>query len=216
MPESTCSVKSGETIYTSDPRLLNPDCLIEAGVIIRPDPEIKDTGKQSKAKVVKKVEVQKEQPTEVQQPIAAEKPPEPQKQELVEVVGVEEPPPKFEERVAVESPSTLTAAVVGAAGAAVLGGTALAVTNGAGVVGAIQTKVASLFGNKVVAAAAVTGVTAGAIVAVKAMEKKMNTFEKDIKSGKLDIDAAATSLSNIDRLLCELEDDELDPTVECD
>ena len=213
MPESTCSVKSGETIYTSDPRLLNPDCLIEAGVIIRPDPEIKDTGKQSKAKVVKKVEVQKEQPAEVQQPIAVEKP---QEQELVEVVGVEEPPPKFEERVAVESPSTLTAAVVGAAGAAVLGGTALAVTNGAGVVGAIQAKVASLFGNKVVAAAAVTGVTAGAIVAVKAMEKKMNTFEKDIKSGKLDIDAAATSLSNIDRLLCELEDDELDPTAECD
>jgi hypothetical protein len=106
--------------------------------------------------------------------------------------------------VPVEGPgiiNPMTAAI--AAGAVIaVAGTAAA---GGAVSGfsAIQAKLASVLGAKgTVATAAV--VTAGTIVAVKALENKMSNLEKDLVKTKKEVGETASSIDRIDALLDKL------------
>lgn len=126
--------------------------------------------------------------------------------------SVPEPQPKETTYLGM-SPEVATIAAVGTV--AVVGGAVA--TSAMGGVSAVQTKLASLFGSKAGAAAA-TGavVTAGMIVAVKALEGKMGKLEEDMNKAKEEVGGAASSIDRIDALLSRLggdNDDELDPSV---
>ena len=225
-----CIVKSGEIVTIDDPRLSDTGCTIEAGVVIRP-PVDETTVKQ----IEKPVEEKKASP-----------PIQPQKPAIVKKAEPVAPPPKSALEAVVEKPAvaesskpaaemqtTVTApdpqpkeetylgmtpevAAIAAVGAVAVVGGAVA-TSAAGGVSAVQAKLASLFGSK--AGATVAGgavVTAGMIVAVKALEGKMGKLEDDMKKAKEEVGGAASSIDRIDALLSRLgsdNDDELDPSV---
>jgi len=73
-----------------------------------------------------------------------------------------------------------------------------------GGISAIQAKLASFFGSTKGVVATATIVTAGTIVAVKALEKKMNTLEQDIEKTKKEVGDTASSIDRIDALLDKL------------
>jgi hypothetical protein len=221
-----CVVKSGEVVSIDDPRLSDTGCTIEAGVIIRPP--VDET-------TVAKVETPAPIPEQVAQVQAPRKPKakkkeEPKVEAVKEVVPVVKkasetskpatkaqvsvpPPEPKEETYLGMSPEMATVAAVGAVAA--VGGAVATSTMGG--FSAIQAKLTSLFGSK--ATATVAGgavVTAGMIVAVKALESKMGSLEKDMNKAKEEVGGAASSIDRIDALLSRLggdNDDKLDPSV---
>jgi len=213
MPD--CIIKSGEIVGLEDSRLNDPGCTIEAGVIIRPPlaPEV-DTPKQIEEKKPKQSKKAKAKPevVAVQKEEAAVKAevkvPVPQKKVVTKEIIEVTPPVKDE---------GLSSSEI-AAGAAILGvaavGTAAA-TSAAGGFSVIQAKIASLFSSKGAVAGA-AAVTAGTIVAVKALESKMGKLEQDMSKMKEEVGGAASSIDKIDELLNRLSGDgnnKLDPPV---
>lgn len=216
MPDP-CIIKSGEIVLLDDPRLNDTDCSIEPGVIIRPpvddaiteaDPKKKEDAPKkkpiTKSQPAQRVEEKTEVPVEIPKPIAVKE------KKTESHIEMTQAPPPVEQPIEVTPEAIMMATV---AAVAIAGGAAA--TSAAGGISVIQSKLASLFGSKasVVAAA---GVTAGTIVAVKAMESKMSNLEKDMKKAKEDVDGAASSIDRIDELLSRLggdNDDKLDPSV---
>lgn len=218
MPE-TCVIKSGEIILLDDPRLNDPGCSIEPGVVIRPpideaavEEQVKDAPKPVKkkqvavksepAKVVEEVEAPQPltKPLEVAKKVAT----------TTQVVVPSKPAPQSNDSLDI-SPEAI---MIATTATVVLAGTAAA-TSAAGGFSALQAKISSLFGSKATVATA-AAVTAGTIVAVKALEAKMNNLEKDMKKAKEDVAGAASSIDRIDELLSRLgddNDDKLDPSV---
>ena len=212
MPD--CTIKSGEIVSLEDLRLNDPSCTIEAGVIIRPplSPEVEPVDKKAEAKpikVKKQVEIKKTEakPEEVVAKVEAPKAVPQKKVETKEVIEV--PPPAID--------GGLSSSEI-AAGAAVLGVAAVgaaAATSAAGGISSIQAKIASMFGSKGAIAGA-AAVTAGTIVAVKALESMMGTLEQDMSKMKEEVGGAASSIDKIDELLDRLSrdgNDKLDPPV---
>lgn len=218
MPDESCIIRNGETVYSNDPRLLDPSCVLEEGVVIRPEPpQVKDTGKAKVSKSPQKIKVIPQpppQPVEPQPLVVS--PTETQDTETIEVALP--PKPSFSESVEDSSDPAVVmtiaaVGITGAAGVAAVG----AMANTSAIIGSVKLKISSLLGNK--AAVTVIGggaVTAGAIVAVKALEAKVKNYEKEMKESKLELVGISSSVDRIDLLLSKLENDELDPTVECD
>jgi len=217
---SDCIIRSGEIVHLDDPRLNDQSCVIEPGAIIRPPTEqivepitqkVEEPKKKPSPKRVEKKEsaaVDQKKTEVVVVPSSTQvKVPEVVKREVVEVP---QPPPKVDEGL---SSSDL------AAGAAVLGVAAIgtaAATSAMGGISAVQAKITSLFGSKAAAVTAAAGVTAGTIVAVKALEAKMGNLERDMNKAKEEVGGAASSISRIDELLDRLSsngNDKLDPPV---
>jgi len=88
-------------------------------------------------------------------------------------------------------------AVVAVAGTAAAGSVA-------GGFSAIQAKIASVFGASKGTVVTATVVTAGTIVAVKALENKMINLEKDLVKTKKEVGDAASSIDRIDAMLDKL------------
>jgi hypothetical protein len=108
-------------------------------------------------------------------------------------------PAPASEEVGAVNPTTIALA----AGAVALAGTAV-VGSAAGGFSTLQAKLASLFGSSKVAVASAAVVTAGTIVAVKALERKMNTLESDLVKTKKEVGETASSIDRIDALLDKL------------
>jgi len=221
-----CFIKSGEIVTIDDPRLSDTDCVIEAGVIIRP-PADETTVKEVEKHVEEKTEVKEIKHTvkkRVELPLEPEPPPAVVETPPVKTVvtnpttvstaatAVPAPAPK-EEIYFGMSPEMATVAAVGTIAA--VGGAVAASTMGG--FSAVQAKLASIFGSKAAATAtAAVAVTAGTIAAVKALEGKVGKFEEDMKKAKEEVGGAASSIDRIDALLSRLggdNDDELDPSV---
>lgn len=212
MPE--CAIKSGEIVSLEDPRLNDPSCTIEAGVIIRPPlaPEIDPVKPkaENKPKPAKKAKAEEKTKPKAEEPVVKVEVPKPTPQKKVTTKEVIEVPAKAED------PGLSSSEI--AAGAAILGVAAVgaaAATSAAGGFASIQAKIASMFGSKgaVVGAAAVT---AGTIVAVKALESKMGKLEQEMTKMKEEVGGAASSIDKIDELLDRLSRDgnnKLDPPV---
>ena len=218
MPDEICIIKNGETVYSSDSRLLDPNCSLEEGVVIRPEPpQIKDTGKAKVLKSPPKIKVAPQQlPAPSPAPIAAASVE--TKTETTELIEVEPTQkPEFGDLIDESgNPAAIVAiaavGITGAAGVAVAG----AAANSAAFASTVKLKISSLLGSKTAAVAGAGTITAGAIVAVKALESKVKSYEKDMKENKLELAGISSSVDRIDLLLSKLENDELDPTVECD
>jgi Zn-dependent alcohol dehydrogenase len=95
-----------------------------------------------------------------------------------------------------------TVATIAVGGVAVAG--AAAASSAMGGFSAVQAKIASLFGSTKAAVASTAVITAGTIVAVKALEGKMNGLEKDLEKTKKEVGDAASSIDRIDSLLDRL------------
>lgn len=214
-----CILKSGEIVLLDDPRLSDPACSIEPGVIIRPpvDSSVVDDQKPEQKKPRSKTQMKK-----------ADVKPEPKVEVKAEALQTtaKQPVVKTKTKSHVEVPSdaplkketsfelTPEAAMIAAGVTVAVAGGAVA-TSAAGGLSAVQAKIASLFGSKGAVAGA-AAVTAGTIVAVKALESKMGKLEKDMKKAKEDVRGAASSIDRIDELLSQLggnNDDKLDPPV---
>lgn len=214
---SDCIIRSGESIDPQDSRLSDTACVIESGVIIRPAPDLT---------VAVVAEPPPPPPLQMQAPpiqtpprIVKAAPPPP---ELPPAPPIEEPPPvpvveKVTETVAhtivpsepmavkVEEPNAInpTTVMIAAGAAVAVAGTAT-VGFASGGLSAFQAKAAALLGTSKGTIAAATVVTAGTIVAVKALESKMGKLESDMKRAKDDVDGAASSIDRIDALLDKL------------
>lgn len=217
---NTCIIKEGEVVLLDDPRLNDPNCTIEPGAIIRPPVDetvVEDTPPQPAPKKIVKA---KPAPKLIDTPIAVPEPQPAPVEKVVELPKVQahteapsDPAPKKDaEGLFSITPETALVAAGVVAMAAVGGAIA---TSAMGGVSAVQAKFASLFSSKATVAAA-AAVTAGTIVAVKALETKMGKLETDMKKAKEDVDGAASSIDRIDELLSRLgsdNDNELDPSV---
>ena len=211
MPDP-CIVKAGEFVDVTDPRLNDTGCTIEAGVIIRPPADLTVAVPVKRQQAIPKVQ---QLPPPPPPPILL-----PVEQVISETVKdqVEEKVDKIpsvtsspqttssaESEVQVENSMdpdvNLTLAMVGGA-VAVVGSAAVASSLGG--LSAIQTKLASLFGTSKAAVATATVVTAGTIVAVKALEHKMNSLESDLEKTKKEVGDTASSLDRIESLLDRL------------
>ena len=217
MPDESCIIRNGETVYSNDPRLLDPSCALEEGVVIRPEPpQVKDTGKAKVSKSPQKIKVIPQpdpQPVDPQPlvAVAVEK-------ETTETIEVILPPKKsFSDSVEDSSDpiAVIAIAAVGITGAASVAAVG-AMANTSAIIGSVKLKITSLLGNNVAIAAGAGVLTAGTIVAVKALEAKVKNYEKEMKESKLELVGISSSVDRIDLLLSKLENDELDPTVECD
>ena len=193
-----CVIRSGESVDPIDPRLSDTACTIETGVIIRPPPDLTVV-----AEIPKKIKPQRVSAPVV--PVVAPAPvvegPKTIAQAAavahVAVVETEAPIPPAEPSADVN----LTIALVG--GAAAVAGTA-AVGGAMGGFSALQAKVAAMLGTSKGAVAGAAVVTAGTIVAVKAIESKMAKLEKDLEKTKKDIGETSSSADRIDALLDRL------------
>jgi hypothetical protein len=201
---SDCVIKAGEAVEPSDPRLSDTACAIETGAIIRPPPDL------TVAVVPPKPVFRKPEPV-IRQPIPVAQPAqeatavvkEAAKQSAQHVAHTAEPTPVIpapaSEEVGAVNPTTIALA----AGAVALAGTAV-VGSAAGGFSTLQAKLASLFGSSKVTVASAAVVTAGTIVAVKALERKMNTLESDLVKTKKEVGETASSIDRIDALLDKL------------
>ena len=218
MPDA-CVIKSGEIILLDDPRLNDPGCSIEPGVVIRPpvdesaiEEQVKDVPKPVKKKQVAVKSEPAKVVEEVETPPPLTKPLEVAKKVTTTTQVVVPSKPALQSNDSLDI--TPEAIMIATTAAVVLAGTAAA-TSAAGGFSALQAKISSLFGSKATVATA-AAVTAGTIVAVKALEAKMNNLEKDMKKAKEDVAGAASSIDRIDELLSRLgddNDDKLDPSV---
>jgi len=191
-------------VEVTDSRLSDTACVIESGAIIRPPPDLT---------VVETV------PPPVKKPAhafvaPAPPPPIPAPLEVVQTPEQKPVPPqpvvtKTTTAVApvvvdakpVEDPGLVNPVTVTiAAGAAI----AVAGTAATGGISALQAKLASLFGTTKGAVATGTVITAGTIVAVKALEHKMGNLERDLEKTKVEVGGAAESIDRIDELLNRL------------
>jgi len=201
---SDCVIKSGEPVEPNDPRLSDTACVIETGAIIRPPPDltvIVDPPKPVFRKPTPVIRI----PIPVTQPA--------QEEAVVKDVVVKQPvqnvahtsaPAKEIPVVPVEEPGIVNPTTIAlAAGAAALAGTA-AVGSATGGLSTLQAKLASLFGSSKAAVTSVAVVTAGTIVAVKALENKMSNLEKDLVKTKKEVGETASSIDRIDALLDKL------------
>ena len=206
MPD--CIIRAGESVDPTDPRLSDTACIIETGVIIRPPPDLT----LAVEPVVKKAVVPKPpKPTVVAPLPMIEIPIEPPVTDTVVATGtaaavahtavpdaqIDAPPM---EEPGVINPTT----VMVAAGAAVAVAGTAAAGSAMGGLSAIQAKIASVFGTSKGAIATATVITAGTIVAVKALESKMNNLEKDLEKTKKEVGDTASSIDRIDALLDKL------------
>lgn len=204
-----CIIKSGESVDPSDYRLSDTACTIEPGVIIRPPPDL--------TLAVEPVPVKPAPAAAVKLPIVPKLPIPIQSVAAVEVIK-EAPPSRAPASVAyteapdptqtvapIEEPSAInpTTMMVAAGAAVAVVGTA-AVGSAMGGISAIQAKIASVFGTSKGAVVTATVVTAGTIVAVKALEKKMNSLEQDLEKTKKEVGDTASSIDRIDALLDRL------------
>jgi len=213
---SDCIIKSGESVEPSDPRLSDTACMIETGVIIRPPPDLVVAIEPTAQAVVEMIPPPR--PRAVALPVTAPAPV-PKPELIAAEVKVEEPKavsrapasvaytavPDHPQPVPIEDPGILnpTTAMVAVGAVAAVAGTAAA-GSAMGGISVLQAKIASVFGTSKGAIATATVVTAGTIVAVKALEKKMNTLEKDLEKTKEEVGSAASSIDRIDALLDKL------------
>jgi len=204
MPD--CIIRSGEAVDPGDRRLSDTACVIEPGAIIKPPPDlsvavqippvpvtIKPPVVQKLQEVVKVEEVTKVE--ETKQPEIAN--PTVSHESFVQQVVTPPIVPNHEE----PGVSTSTVVALGVAAAAI---GSVAVTSAAGGLSAIQAKIASLFGSSKATVAVATTVTAGTIVAVKLLEKKMSNLESDLEKTKKEVGDASSSIDRIDSLLDKL------------
>lgn len=215
-----CVVKSGEVVTIDDPRLSDTGCTVEAGVVIRPPTDETTVQAVEKPAPVKRVEkpakrVEKVEVIQPETPPPPDMPPVPMPVAApVTTAQIVVPPPQPKDN-SVLGMTPEAAMVAGAVTVAAVGGAVA--TSAMGGVSAVQAKVASLFGSKAtVAVASGAAVTAGMIVAVKALESKMGKLEKDMDKAKEEVGGAASSIDRIDQLLSRLgsdHDDKLDPSV---
>lgn len=203
---SECIVKAGESIEPSDPRLSDTACIVESGVIIRPPPDLTVTVPQPKS-VVKLAPSRQLPIAIVSSTQKTDEQAAPVSQQLVKVESTSahtEAPAHAEPAPPVDDSNGLnTTAAILAAGAAVAVAGSAAAGGVAGGFSTLQAKIASLFGSKTAVASAVA-VTAGTIVAVKALEKKMSSLEGDLAKTKKEVGDAASSIDRIDALLDRL------------
>lgn len=213
MPD--CIIKAGESIEPSDSRLSDTACLIEPGVIIRPPPDLTVAVEPVPQVVSPKISKPKANVKVVKEPIAS-------KADIIEpsVLPVQTIPAVVNRAPAavahtavpnvvkalppedqgVINPTTVMLAV----GATVAVAGTAAAGSALGGISAVQAKLASFFGSAKGVVATATVVTAGTIVAVKALEKKMNTLEQDIEKTKKEVGDTASSIDRIDALLDKL------------
>ena len=206
---SNCVVKSGESVEVTDPRLSDTACIIESGAIIRPPPDL--TIVEIVPPPVKKLA-----------PVRIAPPPPPPLPAPLEVVKLpdQEPvlPPQPEatktstavapvdvDAIPMEDPGLANPVTVTiAAGAAIAVAGTAAAGAATGGFSALQAKLASIFGTTKGAVATGAVVTAGTIVAVKALENKMTKLERDLEKTKEEVGGASESISRIDALLDRL------------
>ena len=217
-----CIVRSGESVDPSDSRLSDTACIIEMGVIIRPPPDLTMATNeapppaQSAATTPQPLPAAKvSRVTAPALPKVEEAPQQPAVElNSEEQVSVSRSPASVAHTVApepakqspvIEDPGLVnpTTIMVAAGAAVAVAGTAVA-GSAFGGLSAIQAKIASIFGTSKGAVVTATVVTAGTIVAVKALEKKMNTLEKDLEKTKEEVGSAASSIDRIDALLDRL------------
>jgi len=209
---SNCIIKADESVEPSDSRLSDTACVIESGVIIRPPPDLTLADKSQPAKLapikpkfvkpampsllpqfvapVSQVKVIDKQPEVVATPGAT----------VAHTMVSSSPPAEAVEQPDIFNPTTTmiaVGAVVAVAGTAVAG-TAM------GGFSTLQTKLATVFGTSKGAVATAAVVTAGTIVAVKALEKKMNSLETDLEKTRKEVGEASSSIDKIDALLDRL------------
>ncbi len=219
MPD--CIIRSGESVDPTDSRLSDTACIVETGVIIRPPPDLSAISdiappplqsvapiparpKQITAKAVTAVPPRPAPKVaeKVQEEVQAEKPASSRSPASVAHTVVPDPVPAPEP---IADPGVLnpTTAVIAVGAAVAVAGTAAAggVTSG---FSAIQAKIASVFGASKSAVVTTTVITAGTIVAVKALESKMNNLEKDLAKTKKEVGDAASSIDRIDAMLDKL------------
>lgn len=206
MPD--CIVRAGESVDPGDRRLSDTACVIEPGVIIKPPPDLSVAVESPrrvnaiKPPVIQRLpEVTVTKTEEVAKAELVEKPEEvtPAVSHEAVVQHNELPPPAPNPEDPGDSTSTIL--MLGVAVAAV---GAVAATSATGGISSIQAKLASVFGSSKGAVVATATVTAGTIVAVKALEKKMNTLEKDLEKTKQEVGDASSSIDRIDSLLDKL------------
>jgi len=205
-----CIVKSGEVVVIGDPRLSDTGCTVETGVIIRTpaDPSVALPAKPAPRPALKPVP----KPVQVVAVPVVEKPPEkvmdverfaefasPRVTKPALQATVVQQEPTVKEETPSMDPTTLTTLTVGAV--AVAG--AAAASSALGGFSAIQAKVASLFGAKATVVTAAT-VTVGTIVAVKALESKMNKLEVDLDKTRKEVGETSAAADRIDELLSRL------------
>lgn len=205
-----CIIKAGESIDPTDSRLSDTACVIEDGVIIRPPPDLSvaDEPAPKPKKVAPKIQkapvVEKEVKAEVveEEAVAEEAPkPVPMVATKAHTSAPDPAPPDLPD----DPPSVLNPTTVAlAAGAAVAVAGTAAAGSAAGGLSALQAKIASLLGTSKGAVAATAAVAAGTIVAVKALEGKMNTLEQDLEKTKKEVGDTASSIDRIDALLDRL------------
>lgn len=207
---SDCVIKAGESIDPTDSRLSDTACVIEDGVIIRPPPDlsvaIEEAPRPKKAvpKVQKAPEpakiLQAETVEEEKAPVEAPQLEAPAAKEAAHTEVPSEQPAPGPDDEGIINPTT---AALAAGAAVAIAGTAAA-GSAAGGLTAIQAKIASLLGTSKGAVAAGAVVAAGTIVAVKALEGKMNNLEQDLEKTKKEVGETASSIDRIDELLSRL------------
>jgi hypothetical protein len=203
-----CIIKTGESVDVNDPRLNDTGCTIEPGAIIRPPADLSVA-----VPAVKKAAAVKQDRAPRVTPVAT--PPPSEKFEAKEEVATD----VVASHTSVESSTAIvvqpepvqkvdppmdpaTVATIAVGGVAVAG--AAAASSAMGGFSAVQAKIASLFGSTKAVVASTAVITAGTIVAVKALEGKMNGLEKDLEKTKKEVGDAASSIDRIDSLLDRL------------
>lgn len=219
---SDCIIKAGESVDPTDPRLSDTACMVESGVIIRPPPDLSIDDRQAPppAQSVAPIpELPKPIVKMVLAPAPKAAPKVIQKPQVEEKVQTEKPavnrsPASVAHTVAPEPAAVVvpvedsgilnpTTAMIAAGAVVAVAGTAAA----GSVVGgfsAIQAKIAAAFGVSKGTVATAAVVTAGTIVAVKALENKMSNLEKDLVKTKKEVGETASSIDRIDALLDKL------------
>lgn len=228
MPD--CLIKSGEIVGLDDERLNDALCVIEPGVIIRPPVDateevVKEDSPKKRPGLPAAVNDNLKPAPDFKKIVVASPPVDltddaiEEKEEVIE----KEPSQNVEKKSTTTEVSSqaqetnLTPAEVAdvtiALGVAAAGVAAASAISGG--LSTVQAKISSLFGTKA-AVATVATVTAGTIVAVKALESKMGNLEKDMEKAKEEVGGAASSIDRIDELLNRLGsngNDKLDPPV---
>lgn len=205
-----CIIKAGESIDPTDSRLSDTACVIEDGVIIRPPPDLSVADEEAPKPKKSAPKIQKTPAVEkVPQVAAVEEAVIPEEVKQPAPVVVTEahtsapdpaPPDVPDDPPGVLNPTTVALA----AGAAVAVAGTAAAGSAAGGLSALQAKIASLFGTSKGAVAATSVVAAGTIVAVKALEGKMNNLEQDLAKTKKEVGDTSSSIDRIDALLDRL------------
>jgi hypothetical protein len=225
-----CIIRAGESVDLADPRLSDTACQIETGVIIMPPPDLSVASdlqpEPRPAQAVAAMPAPKVTAVVVKEVV--EKVATPASAKTIETLPAKEvvvdnqaTPPAIDlspemlahtlvpeqtlETKQSDEPSALNTTTMAIAAGAVIAVAGTAAAGGvSGGFSSMQAKLASMFGTSKATVVTATVVTAGTIVAVKALEKKMNTLERDIEKTKKEVGDAASSIDRIDSLLDKL------------